>query len=169
MCLYVYVFIFMYMYMCLYVYFTWQIPKWYLLFDKCLCYIDARSTVNFTGALQTEHVRSPPFKHLELHSPTRSVYLEAPETIQINTKGGDIAVQSKFAASFASEVVSWIQLLTEFTAPKKIRYNVHFIAPKMRCNVNFAWMNCDWIPFRKAKHIFWLSSCEMYRKFVNGL
>ena len=64
-----------------------------------------KSTVNFTGALQTEHVRSPPFKHLELHSPTRSVYLEAPEKIDINTKGGDIAVKSKFAALFSSEEV----------------------------------------------------------------
>ena len=70
-----------------------------------ITFVDDRSTVNFTGALQTEHVRSPPFKHLELHSPTRSVYLEAPENISITTKGGDIAVKSKFEASFSSEEV----------------------------------------------------------------
>ncbi|CAB3998091.1 delta-sarcoglycan isoform X2 [Paramuricea clavata] len=71
-------------------------------YDK-LRFANAASTVNFTGAVQTEHVRSPPFKHLELHSPTRSVYLEAPQKIDINTKGGDIFVKSKFSASFTSD------------------------------------------------------------------
>lgn len=61
------------------------------------------SSVNFTGALQTEFVRSPPFKHLELRSPTRSVYLEAPEMIEMASKGGDIFVKSKFKALFTSD------------------------------------------------------------------
>ena len=67
--------------------------------------IGDNGTVNFTGALQTQHVRSPPFKHLELRSPTRSVYLEAPKDINIASKGGDIFVKSKFAASFTSDQV----------------------------------------------------------------
>lgn len=75
----------------------------------CLYFVGAASTVNFTGALQTEHVRSPPFKHLELHSPTRSVYLEAPQNIDINTKGGDIFVKSKFSASFTSDEVQYVE------------------------------------------------------------
>lgn len=70
-------------------------------YDK-LSFANDESTVNFTGALQTQHVRSPPFKHLELRSPTRSVYLEAPKDINIASKGGDIFVKSKFAASFTS-------------------------------------------------------------------
>lgn len=73
--------------------------------NTVITFVGDKSTVNFTGALQTEHVRSPPFKHLELHSPTRSVYLEAPEKIDINTKGGDIAVKSKFEALFSSSKV----------------------------------------------------------------
>ncbi|XP_028397882.1 zeta-sarcoglycan-like [Dendronephthya gigantea] len=67
-----------------------------------LRFASAESTVNFTGALQTEKVRSPPSKHLELHSPTRSVRLEAPEMIEITTKAGDISVKSKYSASFTS-------------------------------------------------------------------
>ena len=65
--------------------------------------------------MQTEHVRSPPFKHLELHSPTRSVYLEAPKNIDIKSKGGDIFVKSKFAASFTSNEVC----LTTFCLKKE--------------------------------------------------
>nr|UXX21452.1 zeta-sarcoglycan-like [Calyptrophora lyra] len=63
--------------------------------------------VNFTGALQTQFVRSPPFKNLELHSPTRSVYLEAPKDIDIETKGGDINIKSKFYTNFMSEEISF--------------------------------------------------------------
>lgn len=77
---------------------------WSVVCVFCL-HLGAESTVNFTGALQTEKVRSPPFKHLELHSPTRSVRLEAPKNIQVTTKAGDIFVESKFSASFTSDKV----------------------------------------------------------------
>lgn len=68
-----------------------------------LKFASGEGSVNFTGALQTEHVRSPPFKNLELHSPTRSVFLEAPQNIEIKTKGGNININSKFHTSFTSD------------------------------------------------------------------
>ena len=79
--------------------------KLYSLHNKSVQSLDDETTANFTGALQTEDVRAPPYKHLELHSPTRSVYLQAPEHINLNTKGGDIFVQSKLSASFESKEV----------------------------------------------------------------
>lgn len=70
-----------------------------------LKFSSGKGSVNFTGALQTESVRSPPFKDLELHSPTRSVYLQAPERIDIKTKGGDINVKSMFDMHFMSDQI----------------------------------------------------------------
>ena len=49
---------------------------------------------NFSGSLETENVKSPPFKHLKLESLTRSLYVNAPNGIVLNSKAGPLRMTS---------------------------------------------------------------------------
>lgn len=65
-----------------------------IIFDANELVFSSPNGANFSGSLETENVKSPPFKHLKLESLTRSLYMNAPKGITLNSKAGPLKMTS---------------------------------------------------------------------------